>query len=402
MSPLRVRSYAAAIAVAWCVVVWALSSSTLDGVDPGKSRVLAAPVGTVLRLSTDLGIPADPAVDVTARLNEAIANAGPFTTLVFEGMYRADTSVRIKSKSQLKLSGIVGKPTGLIRLSQSLRPTSWPRSVPFYPHFAVDGSDNIQILNLQVRGPLPQRAYDPLREKAHGVDIGPGSTGILVLGVDIRGVHGDFVYIGGAFLQPRPVNIAIERVTGLVSGRQSLAITSGQFITVRNSDFQQSARSGIDIEPLWGAPPGIVSDLLVEDTRIADCRNFGFGAHNVPTYRVKLRRVQVFGCTGLGKFNALPTAWHDGLVMEDVLYDWRGLTLPPEVLKGAWFSSNVRNVSIVRANWRFRKGEPGMIAGEGTVQDSLFISDAGANPVMCILPGILSINNQGTGACSQP
>ncbi len=360
---------------------------------------IAAATGPTLRLTTDLGIPADPAIDVTDRLNEAIAAAGPFTTLLFEGMYRVDTTVMIRGKSTLRLQappGVTG--VGLRRYAQLLRPTGWPRNVPFYPYVSIDNSANIELVNLSVRGPLQSRSYDPVRETAHGVDIGVATAAITLSGLDIRGVHGDFIYVGGAFLQPRPTNVLIDRVVGKISGRQSIALVSGQFITIRNSDFRQSARSAIDIEPLWAAPPGIVSDVLVEDSLFADCRNFGFGAHQVPTYRVTLRRVKFFGCMGLGKYNGNPLAWHDGLVLEDVSYDWHGLVLT-EDLKGAWFMSSVRNFTVARAVWRFRKAEPGLLAGEGTVQDSKFVSDAGINPVMCVFPGVLILNSSGTGAC---
>lgn len=355
---------------------------------------------TVVRLTSDLGIPASPDINVAAEINAAIAGAAPDTTFVFEGLYRIDTPIYVLDKQQITLQAPDGVPNlGVIRYVQGTQPTGWSKTVPYYPYIFIRNSDNVTITNLWVRGPLTSRTYVKSLERAHGVDVGTGSDYVTLKNLDIGGVHGDFINIGGNATQVRPTNVTIEGARARIAGRQAVGLTSGQFILIKSSDFRQSARTGIDIEPPGAPPPGIVSDVTVEDSLIADSKNFCFGTHSNPTYRVVFRRVQFYGCRGLGKYNADATAPHSDLVLEDVSYDYRGLELPAEPKPGSFFASNVLNLTVLRANWRFGASQPASIGGVGTVQDSVFISDKSPNPVMCLGATILSVNNTGTGAC---
>lgn len=392
--------------------VTASAAALYDGGPPGTGTWLTGttatgtinfatpipPTGTY-RLTTDLGVPANTAIDVSEKITSAIGNLTPPATVILEGIYFINHSVRIWNTNDITILGS-GDKTGFVRYQQDVDPADWAHGIPWFSYISIRNSSRITLQNFNITGPLKERKYNSSIEQSHAFSIGSAAYNVIIKDINVTGVNGDVLRIGGSSKEPKPSFITMERVNSKINGRQGIALVWGEFITIRNVTIELTARSGIDVEPLFTYPAGAVSDVLIEDSALLDYKNIGVGLHkDVPSYRFTMRRVTFRGGLSLGKLTAVIGKEHKDVMLEDVNYDYR-TNYPPEGSLGDFSSSPpVVNLSIIRARWHFNKG-PAIINGtSGQVRDSVFTSDSTNVIVVCIDPKIISINNIGAGYC---
>jgi hypothetical protein len=385
-----------------------------------QSRV--APVApastTTLGLTTHLGVPADPSIDVCDKITEVLAkvyadNPTATPTVLLEGLYRIDRPVMLHGLRNLRIAA-TSTSNGFIRYSQATKPYDWTPKVPFYPYVSVRDSEDLVFEGFRVQGPLTSPIYDSVRESAAGVHIQGASRNVTVRNVSIAGVHGDFVKVA-EHQQHLPTGILVESVTGNVAGRQMIADVGGNGLTVRRCHFKNAARSGLDVEP--SSPLGS-HNVTLEDSLFENMGLYGIaGGNRRPHTNIVVRRCRFYGGRGLIKYGppegTLGT--HRGLVLEDVTYeprpDWyAGLTIV-----------RTMDVSLRRVYARLRSSNS--IEGTGEVRDSVFTSaDSGGDSggksgggsggkggktktatttttALVFLCGVTDVNNVGTGGC---
>jgi hypothetical protein len=367
-----------------------------------------APVASVYRLTTDLGIPASPAVNVADRISAAVDALPPGATLIFEGMYRVDWGVRVGGKSGVTLARADGvTEAGLVRFTQPEKPDGWGFDQPWYPYFQIVGSDNIQILNLTIRGPNKERHFSgPHFESAHGFSV-LASQRIRIAGARVFGVHGDVMRVAhgpcriSRCLTPTS-DITFEDGYGYMPGRHAFGMVGGTRITVRRTKVEMASRSGVDFEPLPREDPGQVTDVLFEDVTLWDFVNYGVALHNNTAYRYVFRRVNMRG--GLGSTHLIsdlrtPRIYppHEDIVFEDFTYTNK--TPNPRrdgnYWEGGFRAESVINLLVVRANMEFGNKKFAVFNAQGYVQGSTFRNDAGT-PAACLGPQMTEAGNVGT------
>ncbi|OFV82478.1 MAG: hypothetical protein A2W26_07515 [Acidobacteria bacterium RBG_16_64_8] len=374
-----------------------------SGSPPFSTGNASAATPGVYGLSSALGVPASPDINVADQISTVLAGLPTPATVVLEGTYRIDHSIQIMGQADLRITGTA--QTGFVRFAQGTKPSGWPTKKPFYPYLSINDSTNVTLDGFTIRGPLAQPVYNSALEFAYGVVVLGPSRNILVKGLKIRGVHGDFVMVneGSRVL---PSNITVENVYGEVAGRHGASVSGGDGVLFKSVTFLKSARSGIDIEP---ASPLGSRNVTVLDSTLKDYTNYCIGAHG-NVFNVTVRGTSCVGGRGLGKFGptlTYPGPDNAGLILEDVRYDWRG-TLSSVTVGGSIIVQRTRNIDIARLNAFFHGGQ-GSIMGTGTVSDSVFTSSnapsgvtaTGANAaVVCLGAGILDISNLGTAPAS--
>ena len=355
-----------------------------------------SPGGNTVRLTTDKQVPCDTGVagpDVSGQINTVISALPNDITVVIECRYKIDLPVIVKGKQKFRFVlpvGFAPGQAGFVRYAQGQKPSTWPHAQPFYSYVHFEDLTDLFVDGIVIAGPLATRSYDALLESAHAMEFF-AVRGALVKRVSISGVHGDVAYFGKGM--PKNQDIVLIDTSGRINGRQGVGIIYVTRLTMQRVILQLSARTCLDIEPLSSLGPGAVSDLLFEDSSCLDYVNFGFGTHEITTYRVTLRRATFRGGLGLGKYMAGVPA-HDGLTMEDVIY-----TFDSARSRSAFeIQPGTTGIAILRANWRFRGARSAGLQGTGTVRDSIFSNEQGLVGA-CLGPNMVGTNNTGTVSC---
>jgi len=352
----------------------------------------AAPA-PVLKLTTDLGVPASASIDVTGAITQALAGLPLSATVLLQGFYRTDRAVILQGLRNLRI--VQGtNPSGFVRFTQAQKPPNWPRKTPWASYLDLRDCEGVLLEGFSIRGPLASPTYSRTFEEAAGVSISGTSTGVTLRGLSISGVHGDFVIVAED-RQHQPTGIVVEDTTGDTAGRQMIADVGGRGLTVRRCTFKNSGRSGIDIEP--STPLGS-HNITIEDSTFENPSLYCLAGGDVTPHRnIVVRRTKFFGGKGLAKYGppeGAPPGSHQGLVLEDVTYEWR-----PTPGVGKIVIARTDGIQITRVNARFR-GEPGSIEGTGEVRNSVFTSNSLPPSVPVVyLCGVTDISNVGTGPC---
>jgi len=184
---------------------------------------------------------------VTAALSKWISSVPDNSTLTLGrgACYRVDGSITISNRRTLLFDG-----NGSTLEAKT-------RGTRKRVHVGIDNSENIIVRNLTVKGPNPNagasaKAYQPKLEAQHAFNLG-GVRHVLLEAVKAQDVYGDFVYISSSGRGPRrgqpSQHVAVVGSHFSRSGRQGIAITNAEDVTIRGNDVSGVARSMFDLEP---------------------------------------------------------------------------------------------------------------------------------------------------------
>jgi hypothetical protein len=187
-------------------------------------------------------IAADCSVDVTSELAAWIASVPDGSTLELAagGCYRIDGTVTVAERSNLVLDGKGATLRAGSEGDQERR------------HLRFVGGSNVEVRDLVVRGAQPNTRVGPEdyredRAFQHGFAL-QGVDGFTIDRVRVYDVFGDFVYVGPGGGRPsRDVTVRDSTFSG--SGRQGIAVTSGERLTFRGNELRGVAMSFFDLEP---------------------------------------------------------------------------------------------------------------------------------------------------------
>ena len=364
-----------------------------------------APVGPGTRLTTDLGVPCGD-TDVAAQINEALAGLPGGTLVWLECVYLVGSTVLVPEGLTIAKAPEVAE-AGVRRTVQGTPPADWPRGVPYFAYLAIRGSD-VVVEDLVVRGPLAMRGYEAELETAHAVMVAGAYSNIAIRRLDISGVHGDVFYFGDPDVDHIPSDVLVEDVHSVINGRQAIGLSAGRRLTFRRVTIEQTARSAIDVEPLFTRPPGMVQDLLFEDCAFLDYKNVGFGLHPNTTYRVTIRRTQFRGGIDLARLRSddMPDATgavqppHEDIVLDQVTYDYHSPFPQTSSFAGSVSASGIVRLDVRGASWRVKRPATlNCTSGSGSVTDSAFTSDD-PPPSAQVGASMTESGNTGTGPCA--
>ncbi len=316
----------------------------------------SGPVGAARR--TEMvpdGVAHDCSVDVTKRLGRWIAGVPDGSTIEFarDGCYRVDGSLVVEDRSDLTFEG-----NGATLRADT--PGDRGRR-----HLWFVGGENLVVRDLTVRGANPHagatlQAYDEEKAFQHAFTFS-GVTGARLEHVQAYDTYGDFVYIGEGGKDDQgnrrwSSDITVTDSTFARSGRQGIAITSGEHITIEHNTITDVARSMFDLEA--NSPEGGALDVLVQDNVTGAAVNFwlankgGGKVHDVRFVgnRMKARTgglVFIFAPKDRGYRG--PFLFKDNTLLV-------GNTVNDEGSKGAFFLSQVKDVTIEGNRATFPKG----------------------------------------------
>lgn len=214
--------------------------------------------------------------DVGNLINKFFRNVPNGSTVIFRknGIYKSESIIKIYNKSNLKIIGngatIISETDGSGLKSPSGKPAyNWPRS---RHHIDIMDCDNIVLTGINIvgansRGGIGREAYVKRLEAQHGINI-TGGNNIMVDSVSIKNVYGDFIYIGHGAGNKISRNVSIMNSYFSHNGRQGIAITMADSVSILNNKIDNVRMTSIDIEPN-------MSKSIVRNVYI---RNNSFGA----------------------------------------------------------------------------------------------------------------------------
>jgi hypothetical protein len=210
--------------------------------------------------------------DVHDTLKEFLAHVPNGSTVVFpaRARYRVERTMRFRDRNDLTFEGngatIFATTTGV-----------YDRSHVFFLR-----GRNITVRNLVVRGAhrnggTSEGAYVPALEAQHGFRF-EGTQHVLLDGVTVTDVYGDFVYVGKDFeTKEWSQHVVVRRSTFARNGRQGISVTAGRYVTIEQNHISETRRATIDLEPntrSWGA-----EYIRITDNTIGPGRLFFLAAH---------------------------------------------------------------------------------------------------------------------------
>ena len=224
----------------------------LPGVDGAVAPEIAGTVPAV-------DIPVPPTIDptgqqdVTRPLNEFLASVCSSGG----GTVQFPPGARYRVEGTLELVGchgltVEGNGAEIVATTPGARTRS---------HWRVRGGSNLIFRNIVVRGANPRagtgnNAYRPAREAQHGFEA-LAVRGLLLEGVTVTDVYGDFVYLGGE-RQTQPdgsvrlvwsQDVTVRGSTLQRNGRQGITITAAERVLIEGNQIGETRRSTFDIEP---------------------------------------------------------------------------------------------------------------------------------------------------------
>jgi hypothetical protein len=220
------------------------------------------------------GIDSTGATDVTDALNQYLAQVAPGSTVDFapNGRYRIDGTLVLQRLRDVTLDGhgatffAVTDGSGVAPPRGGQR-ASWPR---LREQWRIRGGSGITLRDMTIRGAnanggATARAYVPRLEGQAGIGI-QRASGVMIDSVDVTNTYGDAVYVTGA-----STNVTVRHSTLERTGRQGVAIVSGQHVVVEDNDIRDIAHSVFDLEPPGRAQ---VRDIHLQDNRVGAYVNF--------------------------------------------------------------------------------------------------------------------------------
>jgi len=140
-------------------------------------------------------------------------------------------------------------------------------------HVRIQSGSGITIRNLTILGARSgcfENCGSATFYRQHGLAIESRGrapiSNVLVEGVTVSGVHGDFVYLGtkgSDDIADLPVDVRLRNNTFVNSGRQGIAIAGGSEIEVTDNRVESAGRSTFDFEAEAGGASAV--DILDND-----------------------------------------------------------------------------------------------------------------------------------------
>ena len=190
-------------------------------------------------------------VDASAALVSFLSGVPDGSTIVFKsgGVYLMDSALKLTGRHNLVFegNGATLKSNGDTTEASSL-------------FWIGRGSSGITIRDFRLVGNSPTPGvYQSGREGAHGILV-DGSSNVQIANVTVRGVWGDCFYVGSW-----ADTVWIHDSTCESSGRNGVTVTAGKNVTVERVAFEKSGYCTFDIEPNVNTE-GAANILIVDNT----------------------------------------------------------------------------------------------------------------------------------------
>ncbi|MGH9190346.1 MAG: right-handed parallel beta-helix repeat-containing protein [Acidimicrobiales bacterium] len=199
---------------------------------------------------------------VQAKINE-VADGG---TVTLSGTCRVPGELQIIGRKGLTVAGPVTLD-GSSMIASDAR------------HLRVQGGERITIRNLTIlgaRGTCRDTCGSAGYDREHGIAIesfkGDPLTDVVIDKVTIRGVHGDFVYLGikgSDAPADAPNRVTIKNSTFVNSGRQGIAAAGAEDLRINGNHLEAAGRTLFDFE----AEAGGVGKVTITDNDTYDYDN---------------------------------------------------------------------------------------------------------------------------------
>lgn len=197
--------------------------------------------------------------DVTTSLNDFLASVPDGATVSFPagGQYRVEGTIWLRGRHNLTVDGngarFFATTDGRGAQCPSFENcTAWPRN---RYHWAVREGSDITLRELVIRGGHPNAGmngdYIPELEAQHGVDVG-GVDGIVLDGLTITDVYGDFVHLSAATTSSGRTwtrNAVVRNSRMERNGRQGISLIAVDDAVIDGNYIADTRRSTFDIEP---------------------------------------------------------------------------------------------------------------------------------------------------------
>jgi hypothetical protein len=216
------------------------------------------------------GVVADCSVDVTSALRTWLGTVpnGSTAQLARNGCYRVDGTIELRGRSGLTLDG---------------NGATFKTGVTGDPHRAqlrfIYGS-RIAVRDLTLRGANPNggtpAAYSESLQWQHGIDL-RGVAGADIERVEVSDVYGDCFYLGiGYDSATWSRDVSVRDSECRRSGRQGIAMTAVENVSIVRNVFDQVGLMSVNIEPNGGVHG--VRNVLVSANTFGTGRHWFFGA----------------------------------------------------------------------------------------------------------------------------
>lgn len=250
--PLLLRAVAAC---ALPLALFACGQASDDRLPLAPNQEVSAQVTHTVPSSVD----ATGTLDVTDELNAFFRSVPDGSIVRFQpyATYRIEGTLLLVDRADLLFEGggatFVANTDGSSRLPEPGLHHLWPRG---RRHWMFVRGRNITVRDLTVRGANPHaglapEAYQSRLEAQHGFDF-QGVDGVTLDNVRVTDVYGDFVYLGPDFYDFTGRWTSNVLITGSHferNGRQGIAITGAEDVTITQNYIGHVRRAALDIEP---------------------------------------------------------------------------------------------------------------------------------------------------------
>lgn len=160
---------------------------------------------------------------------------------------------------------------------------SWPQQ---RKRLELEANKNLIIKNIKLDGghpnPGPDGTYRGALAFQHGINFVKNNDTVVVDGIEIDRVWGDYVYIGGE--NEKNITIQNSKFGEMAgsdkhgNGRQGIAMVDGQNIIIKNNRIIGVRRTVVDIEPL--SSRAVIKNFYFDDNYVGDHRLNFFSNRN--------------------------------------------------------------------------------------------------------------------------
>lgn len=213
--------------------------------------------------------------------------------------YRTESEIPILSRSDFTLDGngsklqaftdgcdsqsddgIFNNDCKYIQTYPSCHPAGDKCARPNWPQarrrIDVQNSVNLTIKNIKLDGGHPNPGADGTYSGKlafqHGISFNDNNNNVLVENIEIDRVWGDYIYIGGSNEKKITIqNNKFGEMAGSTkhgTGRQGIAMVSGEDIVIKNNRILEVRRTVIDIEPL--SSKAVIRNIYFDDNYIGN------------------------------------------------------------------------------------------------------------------------------------